>query len=128
MKNLKDKALQLQIIQYIIISIFGYIYVFTSLYLLVTALKMDKIISFMIVYGILYISLYFIQLKVLFKTKHKKHKIFRFSISIAFFYILTNILFVLFTNIGIEYLTSTLLTIIFLMPTRFIVSKYYVYK
>lgn len=128
MKILKNKEFQSQVIRYILISIIGYSYVFLSLYLMVTILKIDELISFLIVYGILYIALYFIQLKVLFKTEHKKHKILLFSISIAFFYILTNILYVFFTNMGIEYLTSTLLTIIFLMPTRFLVSKYYVYK
>lgn len=128
MKILKNKELQSEAIRYILISIIGYGYVFLSLYLMVTILKIDKLISFMIVYGILYIALYFIQLKVLFRAEHKKHKIFRFSISIAFFYILTNILYIFFTNLGIEYLTSTLLTIIFLMPTRFLISKYYVYK
>jgi putative flippase GtrA len=128
LKILKNKEFQSQIVRYILISILGYSYVFTSLYLMVTILKIDKLISFMIVYGILYSSLYFIQLKLVFKAEHKKQKILRFSISTAFLYISTNALYIFFSNMGIEYLTATLLTIIFVIPTRFLVSKYYVHK
>lgn len=128
MKILKNKELNSQGIKYILISLIGYGYVFISLYMLVTIFKINESISFMIVYGILYLALYFIQLKFLFKTKHNKHKILKFCFSLIFFYLIANVLYNFFTGIGLKYLLATLLTIIILMPTRFLISKYFVYK
>lgn len=128
MKIQVNKETRFQIFRYIIISTIGYFYVFLSLYLMVTILKIDKSISFMIVYGILYILLYFLQLKILFKAEHNKFKLIRFFFSTFLFYVLANFLYYFFISLGVEYLLATLITIIILMPTRFLVSKYFIYK
>lgn len=123
--SLKSKK---QIYKYILISVLGYLYVFFSLYLLVDVFNINKSIAFMLIYGVLYLLLYLIQLKYLFYAKHNKYKFIRFCASIIIFYLIAN----LFYNIGIyleiNYLLSTLLTVAILMPIRFLVSKFIVFK
>ncbi|TDD75987.1 GtrA family protein [Flavobacterium caseinilyticum] len=128
MKILKNKEFRSQIIRYILISIIGYGYVFSSLYLMVTIFKIDKSIAFMVAYGIWYLLLYFIQLKLLFKTRHKKNKLIKFCIFLAIFYLVANLLYNLGIYLKLDYIVSTFITILILMPLRFIVSKYYVYN
>lgn len=117
-----------QISKYISISVLGYGYVFLSLYVMITIFELNKTISFLIVYGVLYFFLYFIQLKILFKTESNTTKIIKFCLSLILFYIISNILFYFFTEIGFNYLIATFITITIIFPLRFVVSKYYVYK
>jgi putative flippase GtrA len=128
LKILKNKELQSQVINYIIISLFGYGFVFVSLYILVDTLKINKSIAFMIVYGISYLMLYTLQLRLLFKTKHSNSKLIKFCLSLIFFYALANVLYNTFNYFEINYLISTFITILILTPLRFIISKFYVYK
>lgn len=128
MKILKNKELQSQVLKYIIISLFGYCFVFVSLYVFVDILKFNKSIAFMIVYGISYLMLYTLQLRVLFKTTHSNSKLIKFCLSLVFFYVLANILYNTFNYFEINYLISTFITILILTPLRFIISKFYVYK
>lgn len=128
MKILKNKEFLSQIIRYTYISIWGYAFVFVSLYLMVQVLKINESVSFMIVYGISYLILYSLQLKYLFKTKHDNSKLFRFCFSLLFFYALANLIYNICIHYQVNYLISTSLTIIILFPLRFIISKYFVYK
>ncbi len=128
MKILKNKELQAQVINYIIISLFGYGFVFVSLYIFVDILKINKSIAFMIVYGISYLMLYTLQLRLLFKTTHSNSKLIKFCLSLVFFYLLANVLYNTFNYFEINYLISTFITILILTPLRFIISKFYVYK
>lgn len=128
MKILKDKEFKSQIVRYILISVLGYTYIFLSLYLLVSIIKIDKSFAFMIVYGIQYLSLYIIQLKYLFKTTHHNVKFIRFLISLIVFYIAANLLFNFFVTLKIYYLISTMIIVIILTPIRFLALKHFVYK
>lgn len=128
MKILKNKELQSQVLKYIIISLLGYGYVFVSLYILVSIFEFNKTIAFLFVYGLLYLSLYLIQLKYLFKSKHSKKKFLKFISFLIVFYILANLLYNFFLSLKIDYLTSTVFTIIILTPLRFLVSKFLIYK
>lgn len=123
-----NKELISQILRYVYISLFGYGFVFIFLYIMVDLFKVNKSISFMIVYGISYLLLYSLQLKLLFKTEHNKTKLIKFCFSLIVFYILSNLLYNIFIFTEINYLISTILVIIILMPLRFIASKYFVYK
>lgn len=128
MKILVNKEFQSQIIRYILISIVGYFYIFLSLYTFVSIIKIDKSIAFMITYAIWYLLLYFIQLKLLFKTQHKKNKLIKFCVFLIIFYVIANLLYNTGLYFKLDYIVSTVITILILMPLRFIVSKYYVYK
>lgn len=123
-----NKKTKEQLIRYILISLFGYAFVFSGLYILVTVLNINESISFMLIYGLSYLMLYMLQLKFLFRTKHTNRRLFKFLISIAAFYIISNVIF----NIGIyfelHYLIATVFTIGVLFPIRFIVSKFIIFK
>jgi putative flippase GtrA len=128
LKILKNKQFQSQIIRYIVISIVGYTYIFLSLYLFVSIFKFDKSIAFMVIYAIWYLLLYFIQLKLLFKTNHKKNNLIKFCVFLLVFYLLANLLYNIGIYLKLDYILATVITILILMPLRFIVSKYYVYN
>ena len=127
MKIINKETLK-QLIKYVNISIVGYGFVFISLYILVDFFKINKSISFMIVYGVSYILLYSVQLKYLFNTTHNKYKLIRFCISIISFYVLANLLYNIGVYLKINYLLSTVITVVMLMPLRFLVSKFVVFK
>lgn len=114
--------------RYISLSFIGYFYVFVLLYLFVECFMFSKTMSFLVVYGSWYILLYILQLKYLFNKKHDKAKLIRFYTSLLFFYISANLLYNLGVHLKINYLISTMITIIILMPFRFIVSKLFVFK
>lgn len=128
MKIKINSEIKKQLFRYVFISIFGYGFVFASLYLMVNILNVNKSFSFMIVYGVSYLLLYSLQLKFLFQTEHNKYKLLKFCFSLLFFYLLANIIYNLCIHFEINYLISTATTIILLFPLRFIVSKYFVYK
>lgn len=114
--------------KYVFISLLSYVYVFVSLYLLIDVFSFDKKISFILVYGIAYLILYRVQLKFLFSKNHDNNKLLRYCFSILFFYISANILYNLGIYLDINYLLSTALTILILMPLRLLVYTFFVYK
>lgn len=128
MKILSDKKLITQVIKYIIISLFGYGFVFLSLYFCVEIMLIDKTSSFVISYGVWYLFLYFVQLKLLFETQHDKKKFIKFFIYLLSFYLVANLFFNIGLHFKLNYLMATLITVIILMPFRFIISKFYVFK
>lgn len=128
MKILNDKILIKQIIRYCFISIFGYGFVFLALFICVEIIKLNKTSSFILSYGLWYLFLYFVQLKLLFETQHDKKKFLKFFIYLFSFYLLANLFFNIGLHFKLNYLVATLITVIILMPFRFIVSKFYVFK
>lgn len=89
---------------------------------------MNKTLAFTLVYGVNYIFLYVVQLRYLFNTEHHIYKLVRFVSFILIFYLLANIIYNIGLKLNINYLLSTALTIIILMPFRFIASKKIVFK
>lgn len=116
------------ILRYILISLLGYGFVFSMLYMLVDIILIDKSISFMIAYGVWYGLLYIIQLKFLFQVKHNMNKFIRFCISLLFFYVCANIFYNIGIYLKIHYLIATTITVIILIPFRFFTLKLVVYK
>lgn len=115
-------------IKYALISIFSYGFVFSGLIILVDFFNVNKTIAFTAVYAVNYLFLYFVQLRYLFNTNHHKDKLIRFIAFILFFYICANLIYNLGLMLNINYLASTALTIIILMPFRLITSKLIVFK
>ncbi|WP_353936395.1 GtrA family protein [uncultured Olleya sp.] len=121
----KNKKL---VFRYILISIFGYGFIFGGLFILVDYFQIDKTISFVIIYGLNYIFLYSIQLKLLFKTKHNSKKLIRYISSILLFYLCANLLYNFGLKLNLKYMLSSILTVVLLMPLRFLVSKLIVFR
>lgn len=114
--------------RYIVISLISYGFVFSSLYILIDLIHVNKTVAFLITYGIAYILLYKVQLTHLFKTEHDNYKLLRFCITLLFFYIAANVVYNIGLYVGLHYLIATLLTSALLMPLRFIVFKLFVYQ
>lgn len=116
------------VFRYILISIFGYSFIFGGLYILVDWFEVNKTVSFVIIYGLNYIFLYSIQLALLFKTKHSSKKLIRYISSILLFYLCANLLYNFGLKLNLEYMLSSILTVVLLMPLRFLVSKLLVFR
>ncbi len=114
--------------RYIIISIVGYSIIFFGLYLFIDVLKVNKTISFLIVYAFNYMFLYMVQLKYLFMTNHNSKKMIRFLIYLFFSYLIATLLFFVLTSFNLQYLIATVLTVIILFPLKLFVLKKVVYK
>lgn len=123
-----NKGNKIFLSKYIVISVIGYSIIFFGLYIFVDILKINKTISFMIIYAFNYAFLYIIQLKYLFKTKHNHKKLIRFIIYLVIFYLLATFLFTVGIKIGMQYLLATGATIIILFPLRLLILKKVVYK
>ena len=95
---------------------------------MVDFLEINKIISFILVYGSAYLVLYAVQLRYLFNKKHSQNKLVRYLISIISFYILANAFYNLGLILNFPYLLSAIFGIGIIIPLRIIVYKYYVYK
>lgn len=128
MKNILSPENKKLFVKYIFISLVSYGFVFTGLILLIDVFEVNKSLAFLAVYGVNYIFLYVVQLRYLFNTEHHTNKLIRFVGYILFFYLLANALYNLGLVLKINYLVSTVITIIILMPLRLLVSKKYVYK
>lgn len=127
-RNILNSENKTLFFKYVFISIISYGFVFTSLIILVDVFNTNKTLAFIMVYFINYLFLYAIQLKYLFKTYHQSKKLIRFVCFILFFYLLSNIIYNIGLILNINYLLSTGLTIVILMPFRLVVSKNFVYK
>lgn len=117
-----------QILKYILISATGYIFVFSGLFIFIELFKFNEKLSFCIIYGICYIFLYYIQLKVLFNSQHDHKKFLKFVFYLIFLYLLANLLYNSLNFLNFHYLLSTAISVTILIPIRFIIIKYYVYK
>ncbi|GAA4883757.1 hypothetical protein GCM10023311_02500 [Flaviramulus aquimarinus] len=127
-KELLSQISKKLVSKYILISLLSYIYVFISLYVLVDIFSFNKKISFIVVYAIAYILLYGVQLKFLFSKRHDNYKLIKYCCSILFFYICANMLYNLGLYLEINYIVSTAITIVILMPLRLIMYTFFVYK
>jgi putative flippase GtrA len=115
-------------IKYILVSLLSYGFVFSGLILFVDVFNINKSIAFIVIYAVNYLFLYIIQLKYLFKTKHRKNKLIRFISSILFFYFLANIFYNIGLKLELNYLLATSITIVILFPFRLVTSKFIVFK
>jgi hypothetical protein len=116
------------IIKYCIISFIYYLYVFSSIYILVDLLKYNRVLSYIIVYTSSYISEYYVNLRVLFNVLHKNIIFMRYIIHIILFTILGSFVFEIFSKFFSITFISLAATIICIFPLRFLSYKLIVYK
>jgi hypothetical protein len=126
--NLINKKSISEIIKYAFLSFVGYGFVFLFLYIFIDVFQVKTTYSFLMVYGSWYLMLYSLQLRFLFNTTHNKQRFLKFCLYLIVFYIVANILFNLGIYLNLNYFIATLITILVLMPLRFLTTKYYVYK
>ena len=117
-----------QINRYIIVSIFGYCLVLISMFLLVDILKMNKTTSFLSVYVIAYISVYFLNLNYVFMKSHNLRISLIYILNLLFFLGIGSVAFKFLNSCNLHYLLSTFLTSISLMFFKFLTYRYIVYR
>ena len=118
----------LTLIKYVLTSGLSYIYILGNLYILVDLFSLNKVSSYVIVYSTAYILEYLITLLFVFNEKHRWLKVIKFITYVSIFLGISTLLFKLLLSFNIYYLIATLLVALLLMPVRFLVNKYWVYR
>ena len=115
-------------VRYFSVSIFIYLFVLTSMYLLVNELGVDKTVSYVIVYFLAYLADYSMTLKLVFRSDHHWLKVIKFIFNTAMFLALGTAIFHFMIIAKINYLIATIAVAAILLPFRFISNKYFVYR
>ena len=115
------------LVKYIKISIFTYLYVLTLLYLLVESFQFSKLYSYVFVYISIYIIEYLLTLIFLFSKKHTLLKFSKFIIYIFVFLTLSSTFYNFLLFFEINYLLAALIVTIALMPIRYFLKKNWIY-
>ena len=126
-KFMYSKLEGLELVGYISVSLFMYLYIFLSLSALVYLFSYNELAAYVLAYSSAYLVDYILTLKFVFKENHFWTKPFKYIVYILFFLGLNTYLYVIFLNY-FNFLISALLTAMLLMPFKFALSKYWVYK
>lgn len=116
------------LVKYVLISASVYIYILGTLFILVDLFNIKKLLAYVLVYATAYILEYTISLRFVFKEQHRWLKMIKFITYITAFLGISTLLFQVLLVFNIHYLIATLLVAFLLMPFRFFVNKYWVYK
>jgi putative flippase GtrA len=115
-------------VRYFSVSIFVYLFILTSMYLLVNELRIDKTVSYVIVYLLAYLAEYSMTLNLVFRSDHHWLKVIKFILNTAMFLALGTAIFHFMIIATINYLIATIAVAAILLPFRFISNKYFVYR
>lgn len=118
----------LQFYKYISISVLGYASILLSMFLLVDILHTNKSLAFLVTYILAYTAEYLLNLKYLFYKDHNIKILIKFLIQIFLSLAIGSIVFRVFLLLNINYLVSTLLTAGSLLPVRFMIQKFLVFR
>ena len=117
----------LELFGYIWVSLFMYFYIFLSLSVLVYVFSYNELVAYLLAYCSAYLVDYILTLKFVFRETHFWTKPVKYIVYILFFLALNTYIYVILLNY-FSFLISALLTAMLLMPFKFAVSKYWVYK
>lgn len=118
----------LVLIKYLLLSVFVYLYIFIALYVLVDILHTDEVLAYVVVYITAYAMEYTLTLCLVFNEQHRWAKVIKYITYVAIFVPLATSFYTLLLSVGVYYLLATLLTAVVLMPVRFLINKYWVYR
>ena len=117
----------LELFSYISVSLFMYFYIFLSLSVLVYVFSYNELVAYLLAYCSAYLVDYILTLKFVFRATHFWAKPVKYIVYILFFLALNTYIYVILLSY-FSFLISALLTAMLLMPFKFAVSKYWVYK
>lgn len=118
----------LVLIKYLLTSVFVYIYILAAIYVLVDFLRVDQVLAYVAVYITAYVVEYTLTLRLVFNEQHRWIKVLKYVAYVFVFLGLSTQLYKLLLLLGVYYLLATLLTAFALMPLRFVINKYWVYR
>ncbi len=122
------KLRQNLLLLYLLTSASVYIYILAAIYALVDVCKFEKIFAYIIVYVTAYVIEYTLTLRFVFNEQHRWIKVIKYITYVAIFLGFSTYFFKLLLSFGVYYLLATLLVALALMPVRFIVNRYWVYR
>lgn len=116
------------IVKYVLVSVGMYFAVLSTMCLFVQVLGLPKVLSYIVTYMLAYVADYLINLRVLFTKTHTIKIALSYLAQIAVFLAMGAFIFDALIGIRVNYLVATITTAIVLMPVRFMVFKYLVFK
>lgn len=120
--------LRLQVLKYIFLSVFGYLYVIVCMYFLVDMLNMPAQIAYALTYISAYFFDYLANLKYIFNKENSNKTVIRYILYLIVSFLVNNLIYSLLIYLNINYLLSAIIVILLLFPARFFALKYVVYK
>lgn len=116
------------LIKYILTSVLVYAYVFLAIFALVELMRLKELYAYVTVYLTAYALEYTVTLRLVFEERHKWVKVLKYLTYVAVFLLFSSYAFQILVSSGVHYIFATLAVAVVLMPARFIVNKYWVYK
>ncbi len=117
-----------QTVKYILISLFGYSYVFIMMYVLKGLYRVHASLAYVLVYLSVYAIDYYVTSRYLFKTKSDVNKITKYIIYLVVFFAVSNVIFNALVFFRLHYLIATFAVVVLLFPARFLTNKFIVFK
>jgi putative flippase GtrA len=118
----------LEKLRYLFTSAASYLFILVTLFILVDWLGFEKVIAYVLVYLAAYVLEYMATLRLVFRTQHHPRKAVKFVLYVACFLALNTWVFKFLLSLGLHYLIATVVTAGLLMPFRYLVNKYWVYR
>ncbi len=123
-----DWPLVASIARYLIVSVATYVYLLAMIFGLVDLGGFGKVPAYVLAYASSYVLEYTCTLYFVFRGAHGWSKLLRFGIYILGFLLLGTLLFDYFITQGLHYLVAPVVTSIALMPARYLVNRFWVYR
>ncbi len=118
-----------QFSRYGVASIFSYSVIFGGSYVLTEFANLMANISYFISLSISYVFLYLVSQPFIFRNNISEHRLDRFLLHIAIFWIANNLLFnVIFYNSRLHYLLIIVINVAIFAPLRFLSLRHFVWK
>jgi hypothetical protein len=115
-------------VRYVLSSVLMYFAISFAMFIGVDLFKIKEIVCYALVYCVAYIADYVINLRIIFRTMHSLNTVAKYTLHIAFFYIINLFLFKSINSALTNYILTTWLVVFLLFPLRFLSYKYFVYK
>ena len=115
-------------IKYSIVSVAYYLYVFAFIYLLIDVCSVNVTVSYIITYGLAYLSEHYINIRLLFKVTPHHMMFIKYVIHVVFFLFFGSAMFTFFFSLLGVSIYAMCATIACLFPLRFLSYRLLVYK
>lgn len=117
-----------EILRYLSTSLLVYVYILAAIYVLVSRLGLGPVPAYVLVYSIAYLLEFSVTLVFVFEEEFRWNKVVKYVVYVIIFLTVSTLIFKAMIVSGVYYLYATLLTAAILMPARFLVNKYWVYR
>jgi putative flippase GtrA len=118
----------LEKLRYVLTSAASYVFILGAMFVLVDWLTLNKVVAYVLVYLAAYAFEYYATLRLVFRSDHSHRKVLKFLIYVGSFLTLNTWVYKLLLALELHYLVATVATAALLMPLRFVVNKYWVYR